>query len=270
MDNDVQKIKSALSQYIVRPLNQFGFGGFIFDVAGDATVTLQNEITDHFTEDNTTINDQIAVKPKRVTLKNFVGELADLVGNETVLALQRVAQKLTILSELLPNITTTTEQLRESVDESIEADTLGIPTTSEQLDPFVDLFALTKNLLPPVTKQEQAYLYFKSLYSQKILVGLQTPFEFMPNMVIETIVAKQGEDTRFISDFTITLKEIRFADTQFVKPQVDQSRRTIQNQSVENLGKKPGTEQNKSLFCKATSAVDSQLDKGCQVLRAED
>ena len=51
MDIDIAKITNNFDKFIVRPLNAFGLGGFIFDIEGDATVNLNTEITDHFTED---------------------------------------------------------------------------------------------------------------------------------------------------------------------------------------------------------------------------
>jgi uncharacterized protein (DUF2141 family) len=40
--------------------------------------------------------------------------------------------------------------------------------------------------------------------------------EFLQNMAISSLVAHQGEDSDTISDFTVTLKQIRQANTQIV------------------------------------------------------
>ena len=42
-------------------------------------------------------------------------------------------------------------------------------------------------------------------------MGIQTPWEFLTNMAIETIVAIQSEDSIFMTDFQITYKQMRFA-----------------------------------------------------------
>lgn len=44
-------------------------------------------------------------------------------------------------------------------------------------------------------------------------MGIQTPWEFLTNMAIETIVAIQPEDSIFMTDFAITFKQIRIADS---------------------------------------------------------
>jgi hypothetical protein len=56
-------------------------------------------------------------------------------------------------------------------------------------------------------------LFFKALYEQKILMSVQTPFEFMSSMAIESIIAMQPEESNTISHFTMVLKEVRFAST---------------------------------------------------------
>jgi hypothetical protein len=263
-ENPLQKIKNSLDKYIVRPFNQFGFGGFVFDIEEDASITLSNDITDHFTEDNTTIQDQIAIKPKRVVLKNFIGELTDIVQGEFQAQAQRVIQKLTILSALLPAITASTEQSMDAIDGAKRTENFGIDSIADASGGFLNLFALTKNLLPPVTKQEQTYLYLKALRDQKILVGLQTPFEFMPNMAIETIVAKQDGTTRFVSDFTITLKEIRFAQVQ-TRALTQSEKRGLQSKKPVNQNKIAGTDVvDESAACKILRSTGNV----CEVRRA--
>jgi len=63
-------------------------------------------------------------------------------------------------------------------------------------------------------KQQNAYSYFSACQSAGILMGIQTPWEFLTNMAIETIVAIQPEDSIFMTDFSITFKQIRIAATQ--------------------------------------------------------
>jgi hypothetical protein len=55
--------------------DRFDLGGLVFDYAGEVKAELSADITEHVTEDNTFIQDQIALPPKRVTMKGLVGEL---------------------------------------------------------------------------------------------------------------------------------------------------------------------------------------------------
>src|SRR5260221_4663943 len=47
---------------------------FIFDYEGEQSLSLEADITDHFIEDNTSIQDHIALKPVRITTHGFIGE----------------------------------------------------------------------------------------------------------------------------------------------------------------------------------------------------
>lgn len=214
MLTDVAKIKKTLDQYIVRPANFFGLGGFVFDVEGDAVVTLNNEITDHYAEDNTVVQDNIAVMPKRVVLQSYVGELADIVEDRDNGFTQKVVRKLTILNGLFPDLAAGAQQVKDAIQTQNGQDGIDIGAIGDvSLEGALDIYSIVKNFTPPTSKQESAYQYFKALRDQKILMSIQTPFEFMTNMAIETVVARQGAGTRFVSDFTVTFKEIRFAET---------------------------------------------------------
>ena len=98
-------------------------------------------------------------------------------------------------------------------------------------------------------------MYFKVFWEKKILFSVQTPFEFLQNMAIESIIARQDETTRYISDFTITLKQMRFATlgtapgavsspvkqsgTLLEEPQAT-GRAAEQSQPTVNVGNMPG------------------------------
>lgn len=251
---DVSKIKNSLDKYVVRPLNFFGFGGFVFDVEGESSVSLTNEITDHYAEDNSTINDHIGIRPKRVTLKSYVGELSDIVNDEDKQPVQEVTRKLTTLSAYLPDLATAAQQsleaIQQGVNEGVDVGNIEVPDQRQ----IVDIYAVVQNFIPPTTKQEAAYQYFKALRDQKILLSLQTPFEFMTNMAIETITATQGENTRFITDFTVTLKEVRFASTQIV-PITKQGKAAIQSQPVDDRSTILGKEQDASVLAQIIQAT---------------
>lgn len=227
-------LKEGLDRYIVRPANALGLGGFVFDVEGETSVTLESDITDHYVEDNSAIQDHWAVRPVRVTLRSYVGELVYRNERQPIEGLQRVVSKLTTVSSYLPQITDTAERIKSSIADGI--------TFDDAVSNAVNLWDLTKDLNPSATEQQKAYLYFKALQQQRMVVSLQTPFEFLQNMAIESLVARQTEDTRDISDFSITLKQIRTAS--FVTVPFNaanyQSRNGQQRQEAEEKGKVQG------------------------------
>lgn len=253
MATTLDLIINSFNKAIVSPINAFGVGGFVFDIDGETTVNLTTEITDHYLEDNTAIQDHIAIRPKKVILKSYVGELVFREDDTTDTAIQKVVQKLTTLSSYLPALSSAATQITDAVKNSRQTDFSLKNVTLETINKTVDYWALLKNLSVPQSRQMQAYKYFKALMDQKVLVSVQTPFEFMSNMAVESITAIQGEDSRFISDFSITLKEIRtvsilnavagknqYQTTDVGPEQVNQGRASIQKQVLTTVGNLEG------------------------------
>lgn len=205
------KVKDSFSRYIVQPVNAFGLGGFVFDIEGDSSLTLSSDITDHYTETNIAIQDHIAIKPKRYTLTTYVGELVHRRDDSTDTVTQNLARKLNIVNSYLPVLTNGAQQaikLLNQKKKDIQFDGL--------INNAADIWGTIKNLNPPIPEQQKAYMYFRALQETKQLVSLQTPFEYLTSMAIETIVASQNEETKWVSNFSITLKQIRFASTENV------------------------------------------------------
>lgn len=197
-------ILNDFSSYLVSPANAFGLAGFLFDIEGEGRAELRSEITDHYLEDNTAIQDHIAVRPKRFTLKGYVGEVVFRQDESSNTFLQKAVQKLTVLNGVLPVLSAATQQAKSILDSGSLS---SLPLSG--LPQAADYFSIAKNMTSGTTKQQQAYQYFKALWEQKILFSVQTPFEFVANMAIESITAIQSENSKYISDFSIVLKQIR-------------------------------------------------------------
>lgn len=230
------QISESFSKYVVTPLNAFGLGGFVFDIEGETSNTLSAEITDHYLENNEAVQDHIAIKPLKVTLRSYVGELVYETDTTTNTILQKVVQKLTVLSQYLPILAKQAQQVQSSLRVgALNSNTIKQGLTSPILNNVIDLWAMTKNLNPAASKQQQAYLYFKALLEQKLLVSLQTPFEFVTNMAVEEVIATQDETTRSMCDFSITLKKIRVAATKVTR--FDPSK--YQSSGISGVGEQP-------------------------------
>lgn len=76
-DLDVIESLSALEQKaIIRPNNPPpGIAGFLFDIDEEQWLELRSHITDHYTEANTAIQDNIALEPELFTVRGLVAEL---------------------------------------------------------------------------------------------------------------------------------------------------------------------------------------------------
>lgn len=209
--SDLALLSADIQSYVVAPLALFGIGGFVFDVDDEETARLSADITDHYTEDNLAVQDHIARKPRSITLKGFVGEVVYNGGaesNDSIL--QQLPQKLSIVSDFLPQITAATQQVQNFVQS-------GKDIRDIKLADAADIYGLVKNLLGTITsdtpRQQQAFLYFKSCWEQGIVMAIQTPWEFLTNMTIEDIIAIRPPQSKYITDFSIRFKQLRFAQT---------------------------------------------------------
>lgn len=209
--NELQELTAEFQSYIVSPLNAFGLGGFVFDIDDEARTRLEADITDHFTEKNNAVQDHIARKPVLVTLRGFVGELVYKPDGEGVQGiLQQVTQNLTELAALAPTLTTASAQAQSIISS-------GSVGFNEALSDSANIYGLVKNLIGAVSgdemNQQQAYQYFKACWQQGILMGIQTPWEFLTNMAILNVVAIQDGATDTMTDFAVTYKQMNFAQT---------------------------------------------------------
>ena len=253
MATNLDILAQSVNKYIVTPLNAFGLGGFVFDIEGETSVNLNAEITDHYLEDNSAVQDHIAIRPKKVVMKSYVGELVYREDDSTDTFVQKAVQKLTTLTAYQPSLAQSAQQLIDFVKEGKVGDLSLDNITLETVNKTTDYWAFVKNLGSPVSRQQRAYMYFKALMEGKFLVSVQTPFEFMNNMAIESVVAIQSEDSRFISDFSITLKQIRTVSILSVQKndgryntregtpeELNQGRSFYQKQGLTNVGNMPG------------------------------
>ena len=77
---------------------------FFFDYEGEQSVQLQSEITDHYAEDNKSLQDQISIKPVIYTTRGFIGELNDVIPLAPNI-IRQILSKLTIISAYTPELT---------------------------------------------------------------------------------------------------------------------------------------------------------------------
>ena len=74
---------------IIRPANPPpGIAGFVMDVRMEDEVNLESDITDHYVEDNTAVQDQVSLKPEEVTVHGLVGELVMVQAQQDAVAAQ--------------------------------------------------------------------------------------------------------------------------------------------------------------------------------------
>ncbi len=197
----------------------------IFHYEGEQTATLESDITDHYVENNSSIQDQIALRPETITTHGFIGELTNAPPNSVLAALQVAANKLTTIPGLSPQFTT-------SAIEAYNQATFAYATAANAASAGLSAFSSItggggeavignggiSNTSSPnpfgVSTQGKQQVYFQQFYSywtSRTLFTVQTPWAVFQNMAIKTLRAIQDAETNTITDFEVTFKMMRFA-----------------------------------------------------------
>lgn len=185
-------------------------GPFEFDMEGDDSFDGENEITDHWVEDNTTVEDHIGVKPARVTLKGSVSDLvfsaqtAGIITSALASVENRLSQVDAYLGAYTPGVS---QRLIATITQA-----QNIAVQIQQGAARVSQIAAFFGPKPGYNKQQTAFALLNSLRQARIIFTVFTPFQVFFNMAIESVHVTQPAWTRNQSDFTIRMKQLQFTD----------------------------------------------------------
>ena len=213
-----------------------GIEGFLFDIKMTENVTLNAQITDHYAEDNTYIQDHVALSPPTVTLVGKIGELVYSQA-EAFTFLRAMADRLTPLTVLSPSQGL---QIQKAVAAAEQVNS-AINSITTNLNTLIDGISgeSTGN------KQQVAFNQLKALWEGRSLISVETPWITYKDMVIESISADQDESTTMETTFTVTMKQMRFVDiATFTGSQI--GRVEAQKSAVKNKGKQTGKTVNRA------------------------
>ena len=194
---------------ILAPQGVLQIDAFAFDYKADDTVDLTAVITDHWLEDNSAAQDHIGLQPAIVTLSGFISELS-MSGStfkqlSTIIAgvENSLSQVGAYLGKYTPGVTdkllTAITQVQNVVIQAEQALARG---------------AQILNILrggPDTTKQQRAYAQLSALWEARVVFTIYTPFRVFDNMAIQSIKAVQGKTSRTVSDFVVTMKQLKFS-----------------------------------------------------------
>lgn len=215
IDNAIQGAETATSmvnQYIVAPIQGLGIAGFNLSITKVIKSEIACDITDQYVETNSARQDNIAIKPEKITITGQVGELV-YENTKAQSNLQKLAAKLTTIAGYLPILTNTMKQLQNGV----LADQDGAKGYFDAaLGNGIDLYQTFKRLNPPKTNQAKAANYFYALINARQLISFDTPYGFKANFAIENFVISQPEKTAGYSDVEFVLKQFRTVTTKIV------------------------------------------------------
>jgi hypothetical protein len=219
-----QNSSSVLSQLTGGLLGGQQPPSLLFHYEGENTVRLESDITDHYVEDNTAIQDQWALKPEIITVHGFIGELND-IAPAALQILQTLAQKLTVIGAYTPGLSATAilayneafllyQVGANAVNSAVSSWSSINGTGGENV---ISSSGLQAGAFNPATasvsnnqnKQQVAFQQFYGYWKARTLFTVQTPWAVFQNMAIANVEAIQGEETKVITDFKVTFKMIR-------------------------------------------------------------
>lgn len=233
-------VKSLQQLIVATPQGVQGINGFLFDYVGEVRSDVQTEITDHFTEDNSSIQDHIALKPLRFVLRGLVGELV-LTGAAAA-----------GIAGGLQNLLTTVPAYLGRYTPGALAKVQGAISQAQNIENQVNqAISQGKSLLnffdkgtPAQTRQQQAFAQLRAMVQTRQIFKLVNAYGIFDNMVIETLSFVQPEETQMLSDITVNLKEMRFAQVIATPNYLSTfgGRAAFMQQAQTNVGKTPGTQ----------------------------
>ena len=197
---------------VVRPDNPpEGIAGFIFDIRTDDSSDLESDIPDHYLEDNTAVQDHIALRPETVSVSGETGEL--VYTAVTTPAVSNIPDTLPLIPSLMPELSIAAAAAQLALIEAVD----GFNSAMAQTQSLYGYYTATFPQAAGQTKQSRIYNYFYQLWKGRQLFSVETPWGYFTNMAIQSLSAKQGESTRYITSFDITFKKIRVAQEVSVK-----------------------------------------------------
>lgn len=205
----LNKVSSISSIVAITPQDKIGIRfqgetkGFLFDIVDEETATLQSDITDHFAEDNVFLQDHIAIKPTVITVRGFIGELTDKVP-EGLESLQLAKEKLYALSAFTPSLSVAA--LR-AYNTGLQIYNVG----KNAVKAAESAFGFFTGAAPEQTAQQKAFIKFKDAFEKRQLFEVQTPWALYKSMAIQSLKVTQTGESKHISDFELSFKEIRLA-----------------------------------------------------------
>lgn len=260
---------------------------YFFDVVNDDTVTYNAQITDNWIESNSAIQDHIALQPITITMRGLCGELVydakqaeldyktelaqakernsqftilwkygDFKGIDDVdgklVAIGRIAPPLSNITEMAQNNWELLNIQNQKASKIVDAfKNRNNKTMAQQMNNYNGLSTNARQ-----SRLKQVGEEFKKAILGRKSFTVNTPFGTFENMYLQTVTLHQGEED-YIGDIDITLKQIRFAQTQTTKADektLSELNSLAQAQSeAQNNGNTQGVE-------KDTSAIKDAYD----------
>lgn len=224
-------VLNEASLAIVRPNNPPpGIAGFVFDIPDEDISELESDIPDHYVENLTAVNDQIALRPEIVIVN---GEVAELVKSIiTAAKITPAINPLPIVPGLQPQLAPGATTTQAATVQAQQADTASIQSTQS----LYGYYQSRSPQQPNQTKQSQVYGYVYQLWRGRQLCSVETPWGFFENMALQSVSARQSAESKSVTIFELTFKKIRTARSVTITPGLLAGRATFQQSPITQTG----------------------------------
>lgn len=245
----------SVKDAIVSLFTSTGIAGFKFHIYESEQVNMESDITDHYVDTNSAVQDHIARRPITITLNGYQGEYFYSVHPiETMVA--KIAPVFTLVDVFKPKLDKITKKIQQKqVEHLLNKLNNGNKTAAEEYakkarkeDFFskqynaIDLFQLFQNIYKLKSAQTRAFFYFEALWKSEILFTVETRWKRYNNMVIQK-VTPLADNNADITDFSVTFKQINIT--------------TSKSESIENVAGR--------LKDQAAQVIKKGVDKGKEV-----
>lgn len=248
----------AAGKAIVSILGLRGIAGFQFHIPDEQIITLESEITDNYLENNIAVQDHIALKPVKITLRGFEGEI-NYTPKSALSIVNKASKTLGIVLKYAPQVKALASLAAKTFKGLFGRDKAS---TSENFLNAINLYKEFQNLWSMTKSQARAFMFFEALRNTRSIFSVTTQYKRYDNMVIESIKAIQTGQTKDISDFTITFKQLNFTQSKTLE-EVSAERREAQLASSSSKGVVKGikTKVSKLFHKDITKATKSKATK---------
>lgn len=192
---------------------------FVFNFEGEQSITLESDITDHYSEDNVAVQDQIALRPVIIETHGFIAELTDIPPAALAL-IQQVATKLTVIDAYVPEISATALlaylnafSLYQTGANAVNAAVSAWSSIANGPSGESVINGNSINQANNQTLQQQAFQTWWGYWQSRTLFTIQTPWAIFQNVAILKVKPVQDDTTETVTDFHVVFKQIRMVSS---------------------------------------------------------
>lgn len=215
---DLFKKSVNIGEAIVSILSHTGIAGFKFHVPQSEQINMESDITDHYIDTGSAVQDHISRKPVTITVRGYQGEYYYTVHPiESMLA--KVTPALSLVKQFIPRLPDSAKQKLAQKYKSLT----GEKTIPQALQPNgvstlnrMDLLKIFQDLYKITSAQTRAFMFFEALWRSEALFTVETSWKRYDNMAIQKIVPLRDNNAD-ITDFTVTFKQISITTSKVEK-----------------------------------------------------